>query len=171
MGKTPKTYLIYAVTSPSGKHYVGMTGVSIERRWAAHTRRSRLQKATHPFVQAINKYGAENFILQVVASTTCQEEAKKLEIEAIYALSTHSRKFGYNISKGGDYDAATGAAAMRERLRDPAFRSEYLAKLSAVKKANDWTDYGALLQAGLAWRKQNPRLAYKTAYRAVRMAT
>lgn len=27
---------VYLVTSPRGKHYVGLTGLGVDNRWAAH---------------------------------------------------------------------------------------------------------------------------------------
>lgn len=171
MKSVPKIYTIYSATSPSDKRYIGMTGVSLAKRWTAHIRRSRLENTTHPFVQALNKYGPENFTLEVISQTHDQDEAKKMEIESIFTFGTYDRAFGYNISRGGDYDSITGAAAMRERLKDPKFRATYLAKLSNVKKNADWTDYAALTKATLDWRKRNPRLAYKIGYRNIRLAT
>jgi hypothetical protein len=148
-----------------------MTKLSIEKRWKAHTRRSRLSNKTHPLVQAINKYGSDNFKLETGATTDSEVKAKLLEIEIISLFGTTDRRFGYNISPGGDYDAKSGAEAMRRRLEDPVFKEKYIATLSSTKKHADWSDYAALTAAMLQWRKNNPRYAYKIGYRSVRIAT
>jgi hypothetical protein len=59
---------------------------------------------------------------------------------------------------------------MAERLKDSDFKASYLAKLSAVKKANDWSDYGAMADSQRDWRKQNPKQAWEIGWRSIRIA-
>jgi group I intron endonuclease len=127
MSKTQKTFEIYAAASPSGKIYVGMTSVSARRRWQAHVRRSQSCRNAHPLARAIAKYGAKSFTLHVICTASSEDEAKALEIAHIAELRSAEKRYGYNISRGGDYDAASGAAAMAERLKASDFKASYLA--------------------------------------------
>lgn len=160
---------VYMLTSPSGKAYIGITKRTVEWRWAAHVQRAQ-RGQQHPLYAAVRKYGPDVFDVRELAVGLTEEQAKAEEIRLIAELNTQDRNCGYNISAGGDYDAAAGAAAMSARLADPKFRAEYLQKLSTVKLENDWSDYPALAAKALAWRAANPRAAYAQARRAARIA-
>ena len=169
MRKSQK-FEVYVITSPSGKRYVGLTKAGAKYRWKSHCQRAKRLTSDHPFHRAIRKYGKETFTLHVYEVTQSEETAKQAEIDFIRAFRTTEKEFGYNISKGGDYDGVSGAAAMRERLKDPAFREVYLKLLSDTKKANDWTDYALMSSARAAWRRENPRIAYKNSRRCARIS-
>lgn len=162
--------LLYALLSPSDKAYIGITRTSLEKRWAAHARCANAGKK-HPLYDAMRKHGADTFKRQILLDGLTEDEAKAAEIEFIAALSTQNREHGYNLSPGGDYNAEAGAAAMRARLADPEFKAGYLARLSAVKKSRDWSNYKALSESALAWRRANARVAYAHSRRAARIAT
>lgn len=160
---------VYMLTSPSGKAYIGITKRTVEWRWASHVRCAK-RGQQHPLYAAIRKYGPEVFDVREMAFGLSEEQAKAEEVRLIAELNTQCRDRGYNISAGGDYEAAAGAAAMSARLADPRFRAEYLQKLSAVKLENDWSDYPALAARALAWRAANPRAAYAQSRRAARVS-
>lgn len=68
-------YSVYVHTSPSGKYYVGMTGVEPELRW----RNGVGYRGQDYIYNAIQKYGWENFEHEVVASNLLKEEAENFE--------------------------------------------------------------------------------------------
>lgn len=164
-------YIIYSLTAPSHEVYIGMTGTSIERRWAAHKRRAFVDQYESPLYEAIRIYGADAFTISELETAVDKPEAQKKEKFWIKKF----RDLGvglYNQSDGGETDAKFGSIAAWERINATSeTREAYLRKLSEVKKANDWTDYEALSEAQREWRKENPRLAYKQARRALRLAT
>lgn len=98
-------YCVYVHISPSGKIYVGQTGVGIEKRWGKNGKRylhKKGDKYTHPaFANAILKYGWDCFNHEIVASSLTKEEADNFEKLLIKELDTMNPKYGYNCMSGG----------------------------------------------------------------------
>jgi hypothetical protein len=102
---------VYKFTSPSGKHYIGLTSSTMERRWRQHltlwrklSRKGveyRGNSATPILFYAFDKYPPDQWIKEVVFQTSNLEEAKSKEIEFISLLDTTNRDFGYNVLVGG----------------------------------------------------------------------
>lgn len=86
---------IYKYTSPSGKSYIGQTIQSLKDR-AGHNGKN--YKGCPLFYQAIQKYGFENFEVEILATVPIEqldnEEAKYIEI-----FNTFND--GYNKTNGG----------------------------------------------------------------------
>lgn len=89
---------IYKYTSPSGKSYIGQTIRSIKER-AGHNGKS--YKGCSEFYQAIQKYGYDNFDLEILAEVP-KEQLDEAEIKYVQLFNTLSPN-GYNISPGGQY--------------------------------------------------------------------
>lgn len=161
-------YYIYKITSPSGKCYIGVsTNVSV--RWSSHKKRARNPRTkAHPFYDAIRSYGPDNFTVETLAEIASEEQALLEEIRQIEIHGATDRLRGYNISKGGQYDGAAGAAIFWERVKsDPKMLEEYRKKLSAGCKKRGCINLDALL----AWQAtQPPRDRWYLAYRASRVA-
>lgn len=90
-------YVIYKVTSPSGKSYIGQTN-NLSRRMEKHRHSSSTCRAFH---NAINKYGWDNMIIEVLYEGITLEEANKVETQTILELNTLYPN-GYNLTTGGD---------------------------------------------------------------------
>ena len=92
---------IYKITnSINGKIYIGKTLQSIEERWKEHCRdctKSRVEK--RPLYEAMNKYGKENFSIELVEE--CEESVLN-EREVFWIEYYGSFKNGYNATIGGD---------------------------------------------------------------------
>jgi group I intron endonuclease len=159
---------VYALVSPSGKRYIGITRTSMQKRWDAHLRQANKGKR-HPLYDAMRKYGAEAFRIDILADNVAEGDAKRLEIYAIDLHDTTNRAYGYNLSAGGDYDAEAGAVAMRERLKDSAFRDQWVERIREAWFAKP-RDISKQLAAAAQWRKDNPRRSYETARRNIRVA-
>ncbi|MCB1509798.1 MAG: GIY-YIG nuclease family protein [Hyphomicrobiaceae bacterium] len=165
MARVEKPYLIYTAESPSGRRYVGITGTSLKRRWAAHVRRA-VSGAIHPLASAIRKYGAENFglaVLEVVADKATAQRRERFWIECLRANGPD----GYNISPGGEADGEVGAARLKELMLDPEWRANHLAKLREACRGRQPIHLPA---AAEAWREMNVREAWRIARRASRIA-
>lgn len=164
-----KTYTVYRIVTPSGKHYVGYTSMTLAERWRHHKLRAFDGKSpNHPFYNEIRAGDLEKFSLITLHTVTSRQEAMKLEEQEI---ADTPRELSVNLSSGGCNDAAEGGRIFWERLEaDPEEKEAYLKKLSERKLSNDWTDYEALMAAKEEWRRKHPREAYKIAYRAVRIA-
>jgi group I intron endonuclease len=91
-------YTIYVHISPHNKYYVGITSQDINRRWQ-NGYGYRNQKL---FYRAIEKYGWNNFQHEIIATNITEEEAKNFEIILIRELKSSDKKYGYNLSLGGE---------------------------------------------------------------------
>jgi len=80
---------------PSGKSYIGITSVSIERR-------KRQGYSHNPFMKAaLRKYGWKNIKTEILADDLDLDEANLLEVYYIASFESMDRRKGYNISDGG----------------------------------------------------------------------
>lgn len=161
-----KRYAIYRLTSPSGGCYVGMTAQSVSVRWGQHTRRAAAG-VNHPLYNAIRKYGADSFTVECLEVLDGINEAEAAEIRHIADLEK-----SYNISEGGLYNGASGAKRLAELRKDPEWDAAYRARLSEGTKRSEAHASHAKMLADLAleWRKANPKAAYKSSLRALRLA-
>ena len=94
---------IYALTNKhNGKQYVGKTEHQDPKdRFKEHLRESRKERnENRPLHRAINKYGEEAFIFEVLEDVP-SERSYEREIYWIAALGTYGST-GYNATKGGD---------------------------------------------------------------------
>lgn len=93
-----RTYLVYMHITPKGKRYIGITCKSPERRWRNGSGYKR-----HPmFYAAIQKYGWDNIVHEIVAENLTERAAKAMEVELISKYKTQNSRYGYNCTAGGD---------------------------------------------------------------------
>ena len=92
---------IYKITNTiNGKMYIGKTELSITQRWKAHLKDSKTRRCEQrPLYSAINKYGAENFIIEEVENCL-SEQSNEREKYWITFYKTYQE--GYNATLGGD---------------------------------------------------------------------
>lgn len=82
----------------NGKRYVGITSQKVEYRWnygKAYTNNKH-------FTSAIHKYGWDGFEHIVLFESLSKEDAKEKEKELIAQWKTQDKKYGYNITDGGN---------------------------------------------------------------------
>lgn len=105
-------YYIYCHTFPNGKRYVGITSTSLKRRWGEGK-----NYGTCPLMsRAIQKYGWENIIHDVIDMAESKEEAEIKERHYIAEFRTRDPEFGYNILPGGDVATNPLTPEMRYKL-------------------------------------------------------
>lgn len=95
------TGYIYKITNLiNQKAYIGKTTNSIEKRWKEHQRESQRGRAENrPLYKALNKYGVDNFIIELVEEV----DVKELSEREIYWIGYyHTYTDGYNATLGGD---------------------------------------------------------------------
>lgn len=93
---------IYLITNLiTKKQYVGKTIKSLSHRFNQHCNNNNNKNCY--LHQAINKYGRENFRIELLE---CVEDIEWQEKEKFYikTLKAHYSQGGYNISWGGDYN-------------------------------------------------------------------
>jgi len=89
-------YKIYLIANiKNKKQYVGITKFSIEERFSQHVKRGFL------LTEAIQKYGEQNFWIQLIEEVESAERAYELEM---YYIKEYNTKVPnrYNITDGGD---------------------------------------------------------------------
>lgn len=91
-------YIVYRHTSPSGKSYVGITQQRPEQRWQGGLG----YRHNEYFFRAILKYGWENFTHEILHSGLDKETACKIETDLISAGRCNDKRYGYNITDGGE---------------------------------------------------------------------
>lgn len=89
-------YTVYIHKFPNGKHYIGLTKMSTDRRWGKNGEGYKTQYV----YKAIQKYGWDNIKHIIYKDKLTAEEAMKLEQELIEQYN--SIIDGYNINPGGE---------------------------------------------------------------------
>lgn len=90
-------YCVYKHTAPSGRVYIGIS-TNPNRRW----NKGKGYQDNPYFWRCIQKYGWENIVHEILFENLSIEEAKKKEKEQISFYKSNLRRYGYNISSGGD---------------------------------------------------------------------
>lgn len=104
-------YTVYRLTSPSDKVYIGITSRPVKQRW----NNGIGYKKCPAMNNAIRKYGWENFKKEILLENTTENEAKSLETMLIKLHKSDNKKYGYNLTEGGD--GATGRVLSEETKR------------------------------------------------------
>ena len=86
----------------NGKRYIGQTIRSLDQRKRQHLWASthKPEISTH-FYKAIQKYGKENFLWEVLDTAETQEELNIKESYWIEKYNTTNPTYGYNLKGGG----------------------------------------------------------------------
>lgn len=105
--KELRKYCVYLITNlVNGKQYVGQTCIGVEGRWKEHLAAVR-RGLKRSLYYAIKKYGIRSFRIDTLAKGLTLEEANQEEIWIVRVLDLTSKKFGYNMTKGGGGVRAT----------------------------------------------------------------
>ena len=87
-------YTLYMHKFPNNKVYIGITSKPVEVRWRNVYNRY--------FTNAVDKYGWDNIQHIILAENLSKKWACKLEQDLIWKYQSNNRKYGYNITSGGD---------------------------------------------------------------------
>ena len=92
-------YTVYCHTNKfNNKRYVGITKQEPKVRW----QNGYGYRGNEYFFRAIQKYGWDNFDHEILYEGLEKEEAERIEMQLIKDWNLNDRKFGYNISHGGN---------------------------------------------------------------------
>lgn len=81
------------------KYYVGITSLRPENRW----RNGKGYDKQPYFYKAIKKYGWSNIRHEIIETNLTKTEACEIEKLLINKLSSTNKKYGYNLSLGGQF--------------------------------------------------------------------
>ncbi|CAB4130069.1 grpIintron_endo, group I intron endonuclease [uncultured Caudovirales phage] len=132
---------LYKITNKvNGKLYIGITKLTLDQRWQQHCRDAT--NAKYPIHRAIDKYGTENFTIEVIQESEDRKFISSLEESTI--LQFNSRENGYNVATGG-YGGDLGPLANAKRKSTVAARtdiqkqelSKKLSKIRTGKKRSE----------------------------------
>lgn len=107
-----KTYTVYKITNIiNGKCYVGQTNVTVRRRFGQHKCKARNgYEKERPIHKAINEYGENNFVAEVLETGISESEIDNREK---YWIEEENSMYpnGYNVQSGGkeSYECAEDA--------------------------------------------------------------
>ena len=125
--------IIYKLTSPSGKAYIGKSTTDLVQRVRVHC----CAKSTCPAIKAaIAKYGVDNFKQEVLAIAS-DGELNALEKHFIQMHGTYG-KGGYNLTPGGEVQPMK-CPEMVEKMRATRRRPDVKLKNKLVQMAV-WRD-------------------------------
>ena len=101
---------IYKITNLiNSKVYIGKTSRTIEERFQEHLQsKNRIEYEKRPLYEAINKYGAENFIVEEIENVKNDDIASEREI---YWINYYRSYIGFNDCNG--YNATLGGDSKR----------------------------------------------------------
>lgn len=120
-------YNIYKYTSPSNKNYIGQTIYSLEQRRGSHC----CNYIDSPlFYNALQKYGIENFKIEILKQCKTKKEANYWENYFILLFRSYIKEYGYNLTLGGDGNT---------KYNHEAIVKDYL---SGMSKTNILNKYG-----------------------------
>lgn len=94
--------IIYKLTSPSGKYYIGKTKYNLETRFKQHIQhwKYKNRKYVSKLYNAFDKYSPELWTQEILEQVENKEIANQKEIYYIAKYDTINN--GYNLVKGGD---------------------------------------------------------------------
>lgn len=140
--------IIYKLTSPSGKCYIGKTEFTIEERFNTHIAESKYN-SKRPILRAISKYGKDNFALEVLEE--CNKDNINLkEIYWIEHFNSTDPSKGYNITKGGEGVDSETASKLKKEYWDSPRSNKQKKELSKRMKENN---PGKLNKGKPSWNK------------------
>jgi len=96
--KSTAYYVYCFINRINDKKYIGKTN-NLKKRLNAHKNASG---ANPHFHRAIKKYGINEFDFNIIGEYSTEKEALEMEIYYIDLYKANNRKYGYNLTKGGE---------------------------------------------------------------------
>lgn len=107
------SYVVYMhINKSNDKVYIGLTGMMPKERWKDG---KGYHKGTY-FRNAIDKYGWNNFEHKIIKNNLTKEEASYWEKYYISFYNSTDRRYGYNMSSGGENGGHAQTTETREKI-------------------------------------------------------
>ena len=143
---------IYSITnSLNGKIYIGKTLKTVEERWSEHCRDAkRIRNEKRPLYEAINKYGKEAFVVDILEEVD-EDSINEKEKYWIEILGTF--KNGYNATLGGDGKSYVDYDLIYSLFQEP----KNIKEISLITKYDPQTIRQALERRGISSLERQKR--------------
>jgi group I intron endonuclease len=99
-----KKFYVYKITNViNGKIYIGKA-TNVNKRWNTHKgiARTKKPKDYSHLHKAMNKYGLDKFVIEILSEYNLEADALAAEVNYIKQYDSRNRSIGYNITEGGD---------------------------------------------------------------------
>jgi group I intron endonuclease len=136
LNKKPKDLgyygLIYRMTSPSGKVYIGQTVSSLNTRIASHYTASKAKKTK--IGDCLSKYPRSETLWEIIDYAHSKEELDEKEQGYISTYRSMEPEYGYNLKEGGSKGLLTEETKRKigDKAKGRAVSEETRKKLSEV---------------------------------------
>lgn len=143
------TYKIYKYTNLiNGKIYIGQTIGDLKYRAGCNGYKYR--KCPY-FYNAIQKYGWDNFTVEILQDNLTRSQANELEVEYIKKFDSQNPEIGYNISDGGNTNSVLRKIVYQYDL-DGKYIQEWESVSEAERYYNSTIDVNKRSSAGYQWK-------------------
>lgn len=112
----------------NGKIYIGITNQGVATRWHKHCSDAIYGNSDFPIHNAIRKHGKEEFQVEVieVVEEDDYDQLKEREKYWIKEYNSYDRKYGYNLTLGGDGTFGRfHSEESKEKMRQKALGRKY----------------------------------------------
>lgn len=162
-------YTVYKLTSPSGKIYIGCTGMRPKRRWQngkGYIRNTVLNSD-------ITTFGWDAFTKEILCEKLIKEGAEAIEKRLIEVLDTRNPEKGYNVYTGGAHRGAKisteGAARYSKAIKaayqkDPSLRKRI--SIAMIEMYAENPDHAAAISSTCKKTRSDPAYRAKMSARA-----
>jgi len=129
--------IIYKLTSPIGKSYIGLTEKSLNHRLKQHV--NDCNRYDHHLHKALRKYSIDQWETEILEE--CDTRHQLQERERHYIEKYDTFKNGYNKTLGGDGVDPETASTLKKNYWDSERSAEHRAKLSQRFSENNPGDW------------------------------
>lgn len=131
---------VYSHITPNKKMYIGITSQTLQKRWNYGLG----YIGCTLFYNAILKYGWDNIEHNLLFDNLTEQEAKLIEIDLISKYNSNNRKYGYNITSGGEGSLGRPVSQeTKQKMRD-SWTVEKREKMSNLHSGKGNPMYGTI---------------------------
>jgi len=133
--RTDTSGIVYLITFPNSKKYVGITTTSFKERKQSHiSHRNTSGLAVHAALKKF--YGSETW--EIIGKADSWEDLTELEIKLIEHHKSHISENGYNLTRGGD-GAVGFEHSDQQRQRNSDAKTRYFESTENRRKHSEST--------------------------------